>query len=77
MADTEFEKQEVVPDVNVTSGSSGADSPVGSSELINASGHVQQLDRNFSLVSLCAMGIVTGSVWPALGGSIVCLTLPQ
>ena len=42
-----------------------------SSELINASGHVQELDRNFSLLSLAGFGLVNGNVWPALGGSIL------
>ncbi|KAI9756600.1 MAG: hypothetical protein M4579_003778 [Chaenotheca gracillima] len=37
---------------------------------VNASGHVQQLDRNFNLISICAVGIVTGNTWAALGGSI-------
>lgn len=40
-------------------------------EVINASGHVQELERNFDLWSVCAVGIVVGNVWAALGGSIV------
>ncbi|KAI9838406.1 MAG: hypothetical protein M1819_005675 [Sarea resinae] len=40
-------------------------------EKVNASGHVQELDRNFSLLSVCAVGIVTGNTWAAFGGSIV------
>lgn len=40
-------------------------------ELINASGHVQELQRNFSLISLIGLGIVVGNVWPAAGGSIL------
>lgn len=40
-------------------------------ELLNASGHPQQLDRNFSLLSVCSVGICTGNTWAALGGSIV------
>jgi len=39
--------------------------------LLNASGHVQELDRNFNLVSLAGVGLVVGNVWPALGGSIL------
>jgi hypothetical protein len=35
------------------------------SDLINASGHVQELDRNFSLLSAAGVGIVVGNVWPA------------
>ncbi|KAB2099512.1 hypothetical protein AG0111_0g12342 [Alternaria gaisen] len=40
-------------------------------EVLNASGHKQELERNFSLLSICAIGITTGNVWAALGGSIV------
>ncbi|KAF2453461.1 putative choline transport protein [Lineolata rhizophorae] len=43
----------------------------GTGQVINASGHVQELDRNFSLLSVTAVGITTGNVWAALGGSIV------
>lgn len=39
--------------------------------VINASGHTQQLRRNFTLVSLAGIGLVVGSVWPAIGGSIL------
>lgn len=45
--------------------------PVPIKELVNASGHVQELDRNFNLVSLAGQGLVVGNVWPALGGSIL------
>ncbi len=38
---------------------------------INKTGHVQELERNFSLLSVCSVGIVTGNTWAALGGSIV------
>jgi hypothetical protein len=33
----------------------------GSSQLINASGHVQELDRNFNLLSAAGVGLVVGS----------------
>ena len=39
--------------------------------IINASGHAQELDRNFGLFSICATGIVIGNTWAALGSSIV------
>lgn len=48
------------------------DVATGDGEVLNASGHKQELERNFSLLSLCAIGITTGNVWAALGGSIVC-----
>lgn len=37
---------------------------------INETGHFQELERNFSLFSICSVGIVTGNTWAALGGSI-------
>ena len=40
--------------------------------LINASGHRQELDRNFGLIHICGLGVTTGNTWMALGGSIVC-----
>ncbi|EGY19920.1 uncharacterized protein VDAG_01936 [Verticillium dahliae VdLs.17] len=40
-------------------------------DLINASGHVQQLSRNFSLAALAGVGLTVGNVWPAIGGSIL------
>jgi len=39
--------------------------------LINASGHRQELDRNFRFVNICGLGITTGNTWLALGGTIV------
>lgn len=43
---------------------------------INASGHPQELERNFGLLSICGIGIITGNSWTALGGSIVCSSSP-
>lgn len=43
----------------------------GTGEVINASGHVQELRRHFSLLSLAGVGITVGNVWPAVGGSIL------
>jgi choline transport protein len=52
-----------------------ADDSVGVGEVFNASGHKQELERQFSLLSICSIGITTGNVWAALGGSIVGLQL--
>ena len=49
-----------------------AEDNFASSDLINASGHKQELDRNFSLLNLCGIGITTGNSWTAIGGSVVC-----
>lgn len=38
---------------------------------INASGHIQELQQNFNLLSLAGVGLVVGNVWPAIGGSIL------
>lgn len=40
-------------------------------ELINPSGHRQELDRNFHLINICGLGITSGNTWIAIGGSIV------
>ncbi|KAJ5161987.1 hypothetical protein N7492_007379 [Penicillium capsulatum] len=40
-------------------------------ELVNASGHRQELERNFSLLSICAVAVTTGNTWIAQGGSVV------
>ena len=38
--------------------------------IINASGHKQELDRNFSFFAICGLAITSGNVWVALGGSL-------
>ncbi|PGH00655.1 hypothetical protein AJ80_09146 [Polytolypa hystricis UAMH7299] len=38
--------------------------------VVNASGHKQELQRNFSLLSICGIGVTTGNTWIAMGGSI-------
>ncbi|KAF2676993.1 amino acid transporter [Lentithecium fluviatile CBS 122367] len=47
-----------------------SDDNVGVGEVLNASGHKQELERQFSLLSICSIGITTGNQWAALGGSI-------
>lgn len=42
-----------------------------STVVINASGHVEELDRRFNLLSVAGLGLTVGNVWPALGGSIL------
>ncbi|KIW85408.1 hypothetical protein Z517_00798 [Fonsecaea pedrosoi CBS 271.37] len=67
------EKKDAVPSEVATSPpSDNTDNPeAGVSELINASGHVQELERNFSLLAAAGVGLVVGTVWPAVGGSIL------
>ena len=44
--------------------------PTGESEAhlvdINETGHLQELERNFSLFSICSVGIVTGNTWAGM-----------
>jgi choline transport protein len=42
-----------------------------SEALINASGHRQELERNFHLINIAGLGITSGNTWIAIGGSIV------
>lgn len=44
---------------------------LGEGIAINASGHVQELDRNFNFWSIASTGITSGCAWPVLGGTIV------
>lgn len=65
--DTEKGSTGVGPDYVIQSRDDGD----AKSDLINASGHVQELKRNFGLTSLAGLGLTVGCVWPALGGSIL------
>ena len=38
---------------------------------INASGHRQELERNFNLISICSFAITSGNCWVSLGGTVV------
>lgn len=69
----EHEKQDgTVLSATESNGRSPPRSPEHSVEtLINPSGHKQELERNFSLLSLCAVAITTGNTWVAIGGSVV------
>lgn len=55
----------------------GVDDDKASGELVNASGHRQELQRNFSLLSICAIAVTTGNTWIAQGGSVVGSALIQ
>ncbi|KAJ6780067.1 hypothetical protein PWT90_00996 [Aphanocladium album] len=39
-------------------------------DLANASGHKQELERNFSLINICGIAATTGNSWTAIGGSV-------
>lgn len=57
-----------IPEKHTATESSAEDQHQG--ELINASGHKQELERNFSLLSICAVAVTTGNTWIAQGGSV-------
>ena len=40
-------------------------------EIVNASGHKDQLHRQYGLLSICALALTIDNAWVALGGSIV------
>ncbi|KAI1497649.1 putative choline transport protein [Biscogniauxia marginata] len=39
-------------------------------EIVNASGHRQELERNFSLFNMCAVAVVIGNCWAISGATI-------
>ncbi|KAL2004547.1 hypothetical protein VTN00DRAFT_3432 [Thermoascus crustaceus] len=39
-------------------------------EIVNASGRKQELERNFSLLNMCAVAIVIGNCWTITGATI-------
>lgn len=68
MADNYEDKVE--PTAAIDSSSNYSETPPVTG-LINVSGHKQELERNFGLISLCGLGITSGNTWIALGGSVV------
>ncbi|PSR70575.1 hypothetical protein PHLCEN_2v13546 [Hermanssonia centrifuga] len=48
----------------------GYDAPV------NASGHRDQLDRQYGLLSICATALTIDNAWTALGGSVAYVCFP-
>ncbi|KAJ3498644.1 hypothetical protein NLG97_g975 [Lecanicillium saksenae] len=39
-------------------------------DVTNASGHKQEVERNFSLINICGIAVTTGNSWTAVGGSV-------
>jgi len=44
--------------------------PVATGEVVNASGHRDQLQRHYGLLSICGLALTIDNAWVALGGSI-------
>ena len=66
--DARTEKMAVDTAVN---SSSPTEDPPTADGLINASGHKQELDRNFNIISIICYAITSGNCWVSLGGTIV------
>ena len=65
-------KEEKLESAKANSSSDHIEGSAGAEEdLINASGHKQELERNFNLLSLCGYAITTSGAWVGLGSSIV------
>lgn len=47
------------------------DQSIEANELINTSGHVQELDRNFGFWSICSIALISDNAWAAGGGALV------
>ncbi len=43
---------------------------VTAGEVVNASGHRDQLQRHYGLISICGLALTIDNAWVALGGSI-------
>lgn len=67
MATLETEKKPV----DTSSASPNDEKAPVTGRVINVSGHVQELDRNFGIWSICSIGIVTSNAWAVGGGSLV------
>ncbi|KAH9836440.1 Choline transport protein [Teratosphaeria destructans] len=59
------DEKKPLPDLN------GSDDIPEHGELINCSGHVQELDRGFGFWSICSLGILSDNAWGAGGGALV------
>lgn len=68
MSDSSENEKKAAPPLNKEE--SGLDTgEVG--DLVNASGHVQELDRSFGFWSVASVGILADNAWGAGGGSLV------
>ena len=58
-------------DKEAVSTATASATPTDDGTFINASGHREQLDRNFGIVSIICYAITAGNCWVSLGGTIV------
>ena len=70
MATAKDEKDFIVPKDSTPRGNEGS-KELALAERANASGHVQELDRNFNLLNAVGVGLLVCTVWPAFGGTIL------
>ena len=50
--------------------SSDENASIGEGDVINASGHKDQLKRHFGLLSICGLALTVDNAWVALGTSL-------
>lgn len=65
--ETDEEKKAPPPAVDIGNGPAVTEE----GELINVSGHVQELDRTFGFWSIMSIGILSDNAWGAGAGSLV------
>ena len=66
----DVEKPSVIPAVELTAPLEAGEVVRDDGKVVNASGHVQEVERNFNLWSIISMGIVTTGAWCVAGGTI-------
>ena len=49
----------------------GRDIIVKDGEVVNASGHKDQLQRQYGIISICGLALTIDNAWVALGGSLI------
>lgn len=49
----------------------GRDIIVKDGEVVNASGHRDQLQRQYGIISICGLALTIDNAWVALGGSLI------
>lgn len=46
------------------------DHDIAEGEIVNASGHPDQLDRQYGILSICGMALTVDNAWVAIGTSL-------
>ena len=65
------DRQDDLKDRTEATPSRAVDDGIQAGEVVNVSGHKQELDRIFSPLSIISLAIASGNTWLVLAGSIV------